>query len=425
MHKKSFLPGILILILIVFIGNWVLGKMIARNVETHIVKVLKAVNPDINIRIDDIGVNPICSKVELYGLVLTAINDREIATCTQVEIDMPITESFRLLKSKGFDEFKDFTWNMNDLMFHVQEANQVHIDELVLDFEGHLSRESLKVINKTFPSEKQYFNLDAKNIYMSNAPWVGALGLTDDQEEQFSQLDHLMIDVAFNPQNKEFIWKDLQCDSPLLSAESQGSLTYKSDGLKGMAPLLSTSTVDVKLNEDGVKWGNSETTGRISLDNLEMQVKSSVSYEDSVPLIKSHSSQVLLENLTLEYTGQKKAMMEAKTALLGLKMDQLNVSLLKLQSTIKDNKMVVENSMFKSSLFNAEINALIHLNPLKYRESNIVESQLVVSNLIASIQNGLSTFEFMTGQALPRKGNDIVLELNGSLSKPKIKGLMY
>ena len=412
------------------IGNRIYGNLLSKKIEEQIKeqvdKHFELAGQRVDVKFDKVNVNPLFSKIKVNGLAVNTKDGRELVRSKQIELNMSYSELMRLLKSKKNDEIRSFRIKLNEFAVYVKEADdQLLINDLTLDFKGRLTQKMIKNINSAFPDEKQAVKLLVENMSFAEASRMHTLGFTTAQIARFNQIDKLSMDFTFNPDKKVLVLDDLQVYSPLISYKSKGHISYSGDGIDGMTPTQFASSIDLKLDNKGVTWGDPKLTGRYSLNKLLVQMDGIVDYKEGVQIIKSQNSKILMEDFKLEYAGSKKAQMEAKTALLGIKMDELAVERLAIQSTLKDGRLSIKDTELKSSFFDADFNAIIKLDAINRNDAEIVEGKLVLSQLMPALQSGLSTFELMSGQSLPRKGNDIILEMSGPVSRPKIKGFRY
>jgi len=425
--QKKIIGGIVPLMLIgLFIGNWVYGAMLSKKIETQLIKRLELVNDRVEVRYGNIGVNPLFSKIKVDGFVITSKTESQIIKGKHLELNMSYSEALGLITSKTLEEVKSFRVNLRELEVYAEETNdKLMVNEIMLDFDGYLTKLDLSNIHNAFPVKKQVVRLVAADISLAQSPWAKTLGLTDQQVTDFNKIDKVTVDVLFNPNKKVLDVRNFSFLSPIVTLQSKASLSYTGDGVKGMRPKQTLSEIDLKLNKNGAEWGDAESTGRFSLQNLLVQLEAIVKYEEGVPHLSAQKSSVLLEDFKVIYAGQKKAQLEARTALIGLKMDEIDIKRFALESALEDDNLVVKNAQLRSSLVNADLDAIIKLDVADYKASEIVKGKLVISQLLENLKNGLVTFEMMTGQTIPRDGDDIILEMSGRVGRPTIKGLKY
>ncbi len=423
MKKKLLI--IIVLLGLVLVGNWVYGNVLAHKIEDRLLHLAKSMDDELLIEFDEVHVNPLLSKLQLRGLTISKMDGRKLATGQTVILDMPYREAIRLVNRKHIDELKSLKLKVEQLQVYVLGEDKLVVDNLQITFSGQLSKEDIHSIQTAFPDEKQRLRIQAKGVEFSQTPWMDALGFTKEQIASINHFDQLLVDCQLLPQQSQLELMKFQLNSDFIDCQSNGVLNYRGEGLKNTKVEKSESSFKLYLKEKGLTWGDAETTGRFSLDKLDIESDAVVVYHDSVPSVESQKSHILLENLTLEYAGKKQAQLEAQTALLGLKMDKITVSRLAINSNLVDNRLTITDSELQSSVMNIDLNAKVNISPDAPSASQIEAATLILSNLAPGIQNGLATFELMTMQSLPRKGNDIVLEMSGALARPNIKGLRY
>ncbi|WP_430816121.1 hypothetical protein [Carboxylicivirga sp. RSCT41] len=426
MKKTRILLIVLIIIIGLLVGNWVYGNILSRKVESHLEKQIELLFDDAEVNFEKIKVNPLLSRLEFYGLSVQTNNGLELLRSSEVKLGMPYSEAMRLLKSNSFDEIKTFSVYFIDASVYIENADDnLLVDELFFSFKGHLTKEDIDQLDFKFPDKKQAVKIDARGLSFAETPWMDALGFSAEQIRKFNKVDKLTASLNYHPGKNQLKLNDLQLHSPLVSYSSEGLLRFENEGLKNMKLTHSYSAMEMQLNDKGVEWGDAETNGKFSLDNLYLKMEGDITYKDSVPEINSQTTQLLIENLSVEFDGAKKAQMEAQTALLGLEMDKLSIKKLAIQSEMTNNELIISEGELLSTLLNADLKAKIRVNTSDHKSSQIEKATLIVSDLVPGIENALTTFELMTMQSLPRKGKSIVLEMSGELARPTIKGLRY
>ncbi|MCG8579641.1 MAG: hypothetical protein MI866_06980 [Bacteroidales bacterium] len=426
MKNTRILLTVLLIIISLLVGNWIYGNILSKKIESHIERQIELVIDDAEVSFEKVKVNPLFSKLEFHGLKVVNENGVELLRSSEVKLGMPYSEAMRLLKSDTFEEIKTFNVRFFDTALFIENAgDNLLVDELFFSFKGHLTKQDIEQLDSKFPDKKQAVKIEATGLSFAQTPWMDALGFSPEQVKQFNKVDKLTARLTFNPDKKELELNDLLLHSPLVTYTSEGQLHYKDEGLKNMKLTHSSSAMEMQLNNKELEWGNAETNGKYKLGNLYLKMDGDVSYNDSMPEINSQSTQLLLENLSVEYEGAKRAQLEAQTAMLGLKMDKLTVKRFAINSELANNELIISDSELQSSLFKAELEAKIRINSFNHKSSQIEKGTLIVSDLVPGIENALATFELMTMQSLPRKGKTIVLEMSGDLTRPNIKGLRY
>lgn len=426
MTKTRIILTVAVIIISLIIGNWIYGNILAKKIELQIEQQVASVFEGAEVKFEKIQVNPLLSKLEFYGLQVVNKQGADLLRCSKVKLGMPYSEAMRLLKTKQFEEIKTFRVHVSDAAVFLEGVDdQLLIEEVFFSYKGHLTKQDIEQLDDKFPNKKQTVKIDANGLSFAETPWMGALGFTSEQVDHFNKIEKLTADFSFNPNKQLIKLNDLLIHSPLLSCTSVGELNYKNEGLKNIKTTHSSSSFELKLNDRGVEWGNAETNGKYTLGNMYVKMDGDVSYTDSLPHIHAQSTQLLIEDLSVEFAGAKKAQLETQTALLGLKMDKLMLKRLALNSKLENNQLIISEGELLSSIMNAELQAKINVDKRNHKHSQIEKATLIISDLVPGIENALTTFELMTMQSLPRKGKSIVLEMSGDVTRPNIKGLRY
>lgn len=424
MKKKLLI--LMALFILVFAGNWVYGSILSQKIEDRILHLSRSVNNKLLVTFEHVHVNPLLSKLQLRGLQITTASGHKLAQGETVVLDMPYKEAIRLLNSKHIDELKSLKLKVENLRVRIDETEgELSMGHLLIDFNGTISKTDIETIQTAFPKVKQRLRIQAKEVTLGQTPWLIALGFTREQIKDVNQFNELVIDCELYPQQSQLELVKFSLNSDWLDCQFNGILSYVGEGLGNARAEKAESSFSLRLKQNGMTWGDAETNGKFSLDKLLVNSDAVVDYRGGNPIVESQSSHIQLENLSVEYAGKKLAQLEAQTALLGLKMDKIKVSKLAVNSELKDDCLTITESELQSTFFDMTLDAKVLMASDSLTASQIESATLIISELAPGLQNGLSTFELMTMQSLPRKGNDIVLEMSGALSRPTIKGLRY
>ncbi|WP_430809699.1 MULTISPECIES: hypothetical protein [unclassified Carboxylicivirga] len=425
MNRKA-ISIIIIFILAVIAGNWVYGSILAKKIEQKLKARVAVLGEDVQLDISELNVNPILSKMQLDGVLIKGADGMQLAHIKRVKLDIPYREAMRWLNSEKYGEIKSFRLKAHDLSLYVPVADDnLLVEELILDFDGHLTQDNMVRLDHNFPETRQHLKVKVSHVEFALTPWMDALGFTAEQRDQFNHIDKVTLDLHFDPHKRELNMKAIHLDAPLLSMQARGHLTYVGDGLQGMHVQSTQSALELKLNKEGLVWGDPTVNGKFSLGKLHIQTESELDYAGDYPLVKSQASSFLLEDLSLSFEGKKKAQLEAQTALLGLDLNTLGVKRFALCTSLNNEVLTVYDTEIISSLIDASLEASVAMNALDPMQSLINEGRLEINKLQVGLQNALSTFELMTGQTLPRKGDAIILEMSGPVGRPIIKGFKY
>ncbi|MBS2212345.1 hypothetical protein KEM09_13095 [Carboxylicivirga mesophila] len=424
MMKKLLI--LIALLILVFTGNWVYGNILSKKIEDRILLLSKSVNDRLVVKFDHVKVNPLLSKLQLKGLQVTTVEGQELAQGEKVVLDMPYNEAIRLLNGKKVDELKALKLKVDNLRVGIDEAGgELLLGHLFIDFNGAINKADIQTIQTAFPSVNQRLRVQAKDVTLGQTPWLHALGFNPEQIKDVNQFNELSIECELQPLQSQLKLVKFNLDADWLDCQSSGVLNYVGEGLTNAKAKKAESSFNLKLKQNGMTWGDATTNGKFSLDKLSIKSDAVVDYSGSTPSVQSQSSHILLENLSVEYAGTKRAQLEAQTALLGLKMDKITVGKLAINSVLANDWLTITDSELQSSFMDIDLNAKVNVSSEAPGASQIESATLIVSNLAPGIQNGLSTFELMTMQSLPRNGDAIILEMTGPVSRPVIKGLRY
>jgi len=416
-----------VLVSALFVGNWVLGNNLAVKLKNQLELSLNKGDSPKDISIEKVSVNPLFSEIKLKGVKV--FDQQHAITSPLIEVDMPYQEAMRLAKSKKVEEIKSFRLKAHDLELLSRPSNdRINISETVVDFDGHLTRADIKQLDQHFPSKKQNITLSVRDLKLTAHELFTRLGISQDQLEQWSTVDKGVFSIEFSPNKKELVFKDVRLKSSLFTYQSAGVWKYSGDGFKQAKITAVDADTEFKSLPNKLEWGRAEESGRFRLAKMEGSFKGNMEYDSDKKMIGTRSDNAfsfVMEDLSVRYAGRKKAEMDTKSILLGVSLNEIVINKLHLNSTIRNDELIIKDTRLESSLLNASLDGVVKLNPLNPDFSQIKNAKLVINILDSGLEGRVSTIEMMMGRALPREGNAIALQIYGSLNKPKVHGLPF
>ncbi|TAJ08665.1 hypothetical protein DMA11_21120 [Marinilabiliaceae bacterium JC017] len=428
-RNKFILGAVVLLVMGLFVGNWVYGNSVAKKMDRQLQLKLANANLPVSFTYEDLTVNPLFSKVKLQAVAVTDPKSQTTLTCEGLDIDIPYDDALELAQSNKFEELKAFKLMMDNVAVKASAGQgEVSFGDVVIDFDGYLTKADIEQMDEVFPEEDQHLTLSFSDMKVQAAEIYRAYGFTPEQADQFSTIDKALFSFAFRPGKNKLEIEEVSVSSPILAYQMSAQVDYSGTGLEHFRANNVDVAYDCGMVPSSLEWGNPSQTGRFSLANLKASFDGSVSYNKEkgfAPNMGDSEFSFLLEGLKAEFTGRKKAELEAQAALLGIGLDELRVDKFAFNSSVADNRLTIKDTELETSLLKAYLSADVQMDSQNPDNSVINEAKLVIKDLTPELDARIGDLEIMFNKKIPREGSDIVLEITGSINKPVIKGLAF
>ena len=426
--KIKIIVGVVVLLLIgLFVGNWIVGNRIAEELDTKLRDRISKLDLPFVVTYSDIDVSPLSSKAVFKTVVM--VDDRNTAkfTCDALSVQLSAVDILKLSQSDEFEEISSFQIELvNPLCQQFSMENEIKCGNIKLVFDGHITKGMLKDIESELPSEKQRVVFSFSDLEVDFPDLYREMMLTSEQRDQISRVNKANIVLNYLPESKEFVVEDVSISTPIMSSKYVGRLKYSGSGLNDFEPVQVDVDAEYSLTPSGTKWSTPDQTGRFGLSKLLCSIQTTVEFDErGKPKIPEGEFSFLLENLTAEFSGRLKKNLEREKIVqfFGIDLDDIGIEKFSISSKLVDNQLTVWDTELLSQLFSAVLSGDLLIDDKNPDNSIINNAKLVISNLSPELELSIAKLEKELQQSLPRDGKDIVLEFSGRLGKPEVKGL--
>jgi len=297
----------------------------------------------------------------------------------------------------------------------------IEIQDLTVDFDGHLTIADFENLQLRFPDKKQELGFSFSGLKMNLPEGYHGVPPFSDLQEQFTEIDKGSYILVFLPETNELNIKQFSIESPVIAYKGNTTFKYSGNGLKNFKPQTAEMNADILLQPKDIKWEDRNgAKGEFSLKKLSFKTNSRMNFNNrTFPKGEMH---LIVEKLIVDYGDENDT---DNGGFLNLPVQNIDVDKLEMNYKMTDEKLEITDSQIKSSLIDASVFADVSMNTSNPAISNINNAEVKVKSLSPELEELLSGFEQQMGKELPRENDVIVLELSGKLANPKIKGFEF
>lgn len=427
MRKSQIIIGIIFLLMIgLFITNWYYGEKAADVVGKEI-KRIKA-EKTIYIDYEDILVNPLRQMITIEDLVLYDQFENIKYRFGELEINLSLEDGKRFLKGEKLSDFESLILSGKRMVVQAADESQgkVNIGSFSVEYDGYISEEILTYEPKLILDYSQHLKIDIEDIKLT--PTKVNYGLSQEELEDLFKLHNLSFKIDYNSYNQKLIIDQFDLASPYW--KMNGSADYKlgKDYKDQIIPEKMLARMRLSLAKD-IKFGDKELFGLYRLDTFEVNSNLELLWDESLPekvRIVDGSTRIDLKGFKAQFEGYTKHYLEntAVGQITGMRMDEIAIDEFSF-STDMSNYSYRFDSRLLSPLLTMKLNADLEKNGLNDPDPIFRDTKITIKDMSEEVNKGIGYLEFMMGTTLPRQKEDIVIEVSGNLSNPRIKGLDF
>lgn len=428
--KAKIIVGVVILLVIgVFVGNWIIGNKIAEEIDAELRDRISKMDLPLLLTYSEIDVNPLFSKVKVKTVAVANDSKTGKINCDALNIHISYSDALKISKGSEFEEINSFQITIVNPSFQEFSTNsEINFGNITLDFDGHITKRMFEDLEHKFPNEKQRLELSFSNMKVDLPEIYRELMLTSESRNKISKVDNANIILNYLPESKEFLIENLSISTPIISLKYLGCLEYNGNSPNDFKLNQLDVEANISLTPSNLKWGVPDETGRFSFSKLSSSIRTTLKsnkWGDIEEKIPEGEFSFLLEGLNAEFSGRLKRELEREDIgqILGISLDEIVIEKFSVSSKMENNHLTIMDTELITPLFSAILTADLLFDDEDPGRSIINNAKFIIKDLSSDLELTVAKLEKELRQSLPRVGNDIVLKFSGRLDKPKIEGL--
>lgn len=423
MKTKITLATLCVLVSVAYAANYFYGKKMASELDGQIKAIVEKNELPVKISYSDLDVNPLFSKI-IFSNVQFSQEKQGTVRSKELELNIPYSEAQRLLESTEFEELNSFELNFSELSFSDKRDTLLHtVDELRLDFDGHLTKADIEQIQEKFPETDQHIQFSFTNLSVG----LGKGKPRQAQEHVMEIYNQFVTGVNGNftmhylADKQQVEFHNISIDSKAYSYSGNSVIDINGSGFNEMKPGNMVTRSEMRINPETVEWTNGKgEKGIFSLE--ELRVKTDITKDLNKMQLPVGEAQMNIDKLIFKEPGNGKP---KGMFAVGALMQNMEIEKLHLDYAFNENNLLIKDSEIRSSMLDATIMADITIDQFNPQQSSITAGKVVINKIAPDLEQVVSMFEMQSGSSLPRQNGAIVLELSGKLMKPDIKDFKY
>ena len=437
MFKKILLSLLVVIVIAVFIGNFVLGKFLSGQIDEEVKSNLSNMDLPFDIEYGELSINPIMGKVCIEEINVTNFQEAPIDfKCDEISLNLSLFDGIEMASRQELFVSSFDVKVENPTMFSEVFQNEINFGSIEINFDGSITEETINHLETKLPKEEQNLEISFSDLKVDiPTESLEELDLSKQATKELSELismlaviDDFYLELNFSPESKQLSINELSVSTPLLDFENSVQLNYTGKNLEDVKPKILKLKSDLSFSPNSLTLGIQELTGSISLKEISSSIDMLIDLEDWEELedgIPQGSFSLELLGLKGQFTKRQKRDMSLNQieSMLGVDVNDIRVDKASVSFEMQDQTFSVSNTYLNTSHGSIDFSTDISIINEDLEESIITEGLIVISDLSPEFKKLISELELDIGETLPRDGNDIILDFSGEIGDPKIKGL--
>ena len=437
MFKKILLILFVVFVIVVFIGNFVLGQFLSGLIDEEVKSNLSNTDLPFELEYGKLSINPIMGKVCVEKINVTNFQDAQIDfKCDEISLDLSLFDGIKMASRQevfisSFDVAVENPSISSELF-----SNEINFGSIEINFDGSITEEMLNGLETKLPNEAQNLGMSFSDLKVTLPTEIlEELDLSKQATDELLDLikmlaviDDFYLELNFSPESNQLAINELSVSTPFLDFENSVKLNYTGQNLEEIVPKMLELKSGFRFSPNSLPLGIPELTGTISLNEMSSSIDILFDLEDWEELedgIPQGSFSLELLGLQGQFTNPQKREMSLTQfeSMLGVDVNDIRIDKASVSFEMQEQTFSVSNTSINSSLGSIDLSADISIVDEDLEESIINEGMIVISDLSPELKKLISDLELSIGETLPRNGQDIVLDFSGEIGDPKIIGL--
>jgi hypothetical protein len=437
MFKKILLILFVVFVIVVFIGNFVLGQFLSGLIDEEVKSNLSNTDLPFELEYGKLSINPIMGKVCVEKISVTNFQEAPIDfKCDEISLDLSLFDGIKMASRQevfisSFDVAVENPSISSELF-----SNEINFGSIEINFDGSITEEMLNGLETKLPNEAQNLGMSFSDLKVTLPTEIlEELDLSKQATDELLDLikmlaviDDFYLELNFSPESNQLAINELSVSTPFLDFENSVKLNYTGQNLEEIVPKMLELKSGFRFSPNSLPLGIPELTGTISLNEMSSSIDILFDLEDWEELedgIPQGSFSLELLGLQGQFTNPQKREMSLTQfeSMLGVDVNDIRIDKASVSFEMQEQTFSVSNTSINSSLGSIDLSADLSIVDEDLEESIINEGMIVISDLSPELKKLISDLELSIGETLPRNGQDIVLDFSGEIGDPKIIGL--
>ncbi len=418
---------ILLLFVVVFVGNWIYGNRAGVKLDNRLKASIESGTIPVDISYSKVRVNPLFSEFTFYDLIIKDKDAGFELASKVLKVNMKYLEAVELSQTYRLEELTKCRLLFDQFNLKIKDnIPLIDSERLDVDFEGSVNPFQNSVFSYQFPTKKQALKVKLQGTHVNFAS-LSNKRIAPAPVSGNDELKNVDMSICWNPDSSSLLVKKFRLDSDMMNIKSDAVFTYEGDRVDSCKLIKVDFNTDIQ-NRTGLSWGDPNREGLFMLGSAVNNSSGSLFFKNNGEMdgIKSSFDMHLhLKNLSVKYVGSAKARLDAQASLVGLHAEDISISEFTVNTTLKDQHIIVDDTRLLLPFFSADLYADININQTKPDDSEINEMVLQIGHIKPSFQKGIKNIEYMLGLKLPKEGDDYVFKVKGTVTNPQVQGIHY
>ena len=384
---------------------------------------------DLPINIGNISVNSISTSIKFSDVSIKESGMN--IYISDIVLNVPYKEIISILNNQNIEKIKSFDAEFKNIIINAPKEdfyNHELASNISISYNGVLTKEMVQNLNSRFPETNQKIKVELEDFKIPN----------QNLNEFFSELklnpinpEVLKSDIGFTleyiPNQRQINITNVYQKNSFGKSNFNAKLKYQGNNIENMTLSKIDIDGDSDINLNNLSIGNYNTAtvimNRFS-SNFQATINGNIENmreEDIAKNIKGDYT-ISFNNLYLKLSD--KIINKIKKDIPFALSIPNEIAFKNMDMDVKwDGKRFQNNIDIKSTLAAIDSDIDLAINMRQPDKSRINKCTLKIGGLNNDLKILIETLENMGGKKLPRQGNDIFLNVTGSLNNPKIEGL--
>ena len=420
MKAKIVIPALLVLVVSALAGNWIYGNMSAKKIDAF----LKHSQDKVPVEYEEIKVNPLFSKITFKNFYYELPDKSAVIESELLVANIKHSEAIEIAQKGKVEKLTKLGLDFNELIIKADEKEVFVSENFVVDFEGNMNEEKLKNLSEKFPEENQTLVLTIINGEIKNMP-NQAFKLNNNLVNG-NVIEKANLKFELKPGDKEISLEDIVVKTATSKMNGEMELDYNGNGFDDLKVL------EVELKYDAGSLGkvdfSDENFGAYTMDFFESFVEGRLKLDENGELLIDESSMDVnfeMKDLEFDFAKGIKNNIDASTSMLGINSEDIKITEFVVNSSLKSGKLEIKDTRLILPMLEADLKGNLVFGTNEFEEGEIKDLKMEITNLNPKLSESLQGLASTFGFKIPFDGDDIILEVKGTVKNPQVKGVHY